>query len=287
MGRAASAKWSDHSKQLSQPHRAGSSTSSKAIIRGNIMYERTETGEVIASLVKNGGEGMKPSPSGGSGIGSKYTKNAQGAPVLNELPSNCPIDENNVEDILDRSIEETNAMRMMLANLKDDLRRMGGGPSMMPQLKPVHVKKRIEIADKLLKVYCDYQTNINSISEMGHNPLSHVFPGNWTPTEQHTQKSHRGARRGRGRGSAGGREPAGGRESPDYKVCSSAVLEPSVPLPVAKAAPVATAGAVSNDLWMSCEPGSDDERKTRPGVQKQKKLARDKAAAGAFMSHNN
>lgn len=282
MGRTANAKWSDHSKQLSQPHRAGSSsqsgaTRSKAIIRGNIMYERTETGEVVASLVKNGADGMKPS--GGSSTGSKYSRNAQVAPVLNELPSNCPIDENNVEDILDRSIEETNAMRMMLANLKDDLRRMGGGPNMTPQLKPVHVKKRIEIADKLLKVYCDYQTNINSISEMGHNPLSHVFPGNWTPTEQHTQPSSRGSRRGRG----GGRGAAGGRESPAYKVGPCAVLESSVP-PVVKTEPGATAGAVSNDLWMSCEPGSDDERMTRPGMQKQKKLARDKAA---LMSQNN
>lgn len=147
------------------------------------MYERTETGEVIASVIKNGVP--KPNSLGGGGVSaaaSAATAAAvavpRGRPSAVEpqrsyvaectLPPDCPINEANVESVLDRSIAATQAMRRTLTNLKDDLRRMGGGPTVTPALRPIHMQHRVDVACKLANAFVDYRDLIARISNENH-----------------------------------------------------------------------------------------------------------------------
>jgi hypothetical protein len=148
------------------------------------MYERTETGEVIASVIKNGVP--KPNPLGGGGGVSMAVSAAasaamaiqRGRPPAVEpqrphvasyvaectLPPDCPITEDNVESVLDRSIAATQTMRRTLTNLKDDLRRMGGGPTVTPALRPIHMQHRVDVACKLANAFVEYRDLIARIS---------------------------------------------------------------------------------------------------------------------------
>jgi len=145
---------------------------SKTIIKGNIVYKRTATGEVIASVIKNG-----PQPTGNVSVAPSPSSVVRGRPFTDSrsaaslftasetsMPADCPVNENNVEGVLDQAINATQSMRRMLVSLKDDLRRMGGGPAMSAMLKPIHLQHRINIAYKLACAFADYRGTIGSIS---------------------------------------------------------------------------------------------------------------------------
>jgi len=137
----------------------------KTIIKGNIVYKKTESGEVIASVIKNGPNvvGSGASTSRGRTTYDPHAAAALGAGETS-LPADCPVNENNVERILDESISATQSVRRTLVSLKDDLRRMGGGPAMSPALKPIHLQNRINIAYKLAGAFADYRSAISAIS---------------------------------------------------------------------------------------------------------------------------
>lgn len=142
---------------------------SKTIVKGNIMYKRTETGEVIASVIKNGPKlattvsAAAPANRGRPPSDSSTTASlcVAGEP---SLPTDCPVNETNVEHILEESITATQSMRRTLVSLKDDLRRMGGGAVMSPSLKPIHIQHRINIAYKLARAFADYRSTMNGVS---------------------------------------------------------------------------------------------------------------------------
>ena len=142
---------------------------SKTIIKGNIVYKRTATGEVIASVIKNG-----PKPTGSVSVAASP---GRGRPPIESrttaslfvagetsVPADCPVNEKNVERVLDESITATQSMRRTLVSLKDDLRRMGGGPAMSATLKPIHLQHRINIAYKLACAFAEYRSTIGAIS---------------------------------------------------------------------------------------------------------------------------
>lgn len=144
---------------------------SKTIIKGNIVYKRTATGEVIASVIKNGpkpavvGGVSLPAPAGrGRPTFESRTSTSLFAVGEQNMPADCPVNEHNVERVLDESITATQSMRRTLVSLKDDLRRMGGGPSMSATLKPIHLQHRINIAYKLACAFADYRSTIGAIS---------------------------------------------------------------------------------------------------------------------------
>jgi len=68
----------------------------------------------------------------------------------------CPINEENIESVLDESIAVTAAMRTQLAALKEDLKRLGGGSNMSTNLKPVHIQRRLEVASHLAVAFLQY-----------------------------------------------------------------------------------------------------------------------------------
>lgn len=122
------------------------------------MYQRTETGEVIASVIKNGPQSV-PTSAGRRGGRPHSAAASLSVPGENDLNVN----EDNVERILDESITATVAVRRTLVSLKDDLRRMGGGPAMSASLKPIHLQHRINIAYKLARAFTDYRRTMNGI----------------------------------------------------------------------------------------------------------------------------
>jgi len=80
------------------------------------------------------------------------------------LSTDCPVNEHNVDHILDESIVATQTMRRTLVSLKDDLRRMAGGPVMSPTLKPIHLQHRINIAYKLARAFADYRSTMGAVT---------------------------------------------------------------------------------------------------------------------------
>lgn len=148
----------------------------KTVIKGNIIYKRTESGEVVASVLKNEPNMVFGEPSSVTTSrvrGSTDVRSSASLFVADDasLTADSPVNENNVEQILNESIAATQSMRRMLVSLKDDLRRMGGGPVMSPNLKPVHLQHRINIAYKLSRAFADYRRTVGFVSS-GRLPVS-------------------------------------------------------------------------------------------------------------------
>lgn len=143
---------------------------SQTVIKGNIIYKRTETGEVIASVIKNGPKLAAASISAAaSSIRGRPPSDPRVTASLcipgeTSLPADCPVNEDNVEHILDESVTATQSVRRTLVSLKDDLRRMGGGAMMSSTLKPIHLQHRINVAYKLAHAFADYRSTISAIS---------------------------------------------------------------------------------------------------------------------------
>lgn len=139
---------------------------SKTVVKGNIIYKRTETGEVIASVIKNGPKLTPTASAAASTNRGRPSSESRTLCIVGEtnLPTDCPVNEANVEHILDKSIAATQSMRRTLVSLKDDLRRMGGGAVMSPSLKPIHLQHRINIAYKLARAFGDYRSTMSAIS---------------------------------------------------------------------------------------------------------------------------
>lgn len=236
----------------------------KRIIKGNIVYERTETGEVVASIIKGGDDIPTPSPSVVQPTPKHRSRKQIPSQAELELPWNSPINEDNVDLVLDESIRETNLMRQHLMTLKDDLRRMGGGPQVTAQLKPVHMKRREEIAKQVTSVFLDYLDACDKICDVNRaftneasSPLESVpptpevisprLPSVETSMPKKTTKNlKQGAKR-----QQNAAPPHAGFEEP--------------PPPAAAVAPS------SDDLFMSCEPGSDDETGNRMACSQKRK----------------
>lgn len=230
----------------------------KRIIKGNIIYERTETGEVVASIIKSGDDIPSPSPSVVQPTPKHRPRKTTQNQVELELPLNCPINEDNIDLVLDESIRETNSMRQHLMTLKDDLRRMGGGPHVTAQLKPVHMKRREEIAKQVTCVFLDYLEACDKICDVNRaftneacSPLEAIptpeisasLPSEETSLSKKVTKNMR----------------QGAKRQQHNAVSSTGYGEPP-PAPS------------SDDLFMSCEPGSDDEMGNRMArSQKRKK----------------
>ena len=149
---------------------------SKTVVKGNIVYRRTETGEVVASVIRNGRQstGSVPVSRGRQPSDPRVSTTSLGTADEAGLPAECPVNENNVEHILDESITATQSMRRTLMSLKDDLRRMGGGPVMTPALKPIHLQHRVNIAYKLARAFADYRRSIGAIRGGGRSCTSAV-----------------------------------------------------------------------------------------------------------------
>ncbi|ESN92377.1 hypothetical protein HELRODRAFT_194235 [Helobdella robusta] len=191
----------------------------KVLPGGSIVYERTESGEIVASIVRNNNNNNNNNGVEDVGINSNdsaelenYIKQSakkalqQQQQAMNnkkkkiqqqqqlllkasddqmkkkrkkripnsvEGPSRpgltCPINDRNVENVLDRTLLVTESLQQVLNNFKEDLKRVGG--SSTAESKPVGIKKRIEIADKLTNAYVDYQQAIDDIGELGRGYL--------------------------------------------------------------------------------------------------------------------
>ena len=279
----------------------------KTVVKGNVVYERTATGEIIASIVKNGNEelaGVVPivmkSLQNRKSSGESKVMNAgidDPPPPLssfNNFVQDCPIDETNVDAVLDRSIEVTHSMRQLLSSLKDDLRRMGGGANMTPALKPVHVRRRVEVAEKLARAFIEYRTSIDAISETGGQcPEAMTFDfttPRWAVTStlptyaglvvgspsaevfgdaRHGVISFGSDRSNHGLTSCGGSYSNDDDDTHhDLTGFDESVLPDQF---------IATSANISDDLWMSCEPGSEEESdggRNRSGHVKNSRSAR-------------
>lgn len=136
------------------------------ITKGNIIYEHSPTGIVVARLVR------KPaSPSGGAHSRKQPTPPP---PPTVALPSpttsnsdDFPINESNVEDVLEEMFDATQSMRKQLSSMRDDLRRVGAAISMVTKEQ---VEKRQEVSRRLTKAYCSYKQTMEHIeSYQGRN----------------------------------------------------------------------------------------------------------------------
>lgn len=158
----------------------------KTVTKGNIVYERMPTGEVIASLVRKPASDSpttttRPNQRHPTVIesttgrqSSSYVPNVARATATTvratvaaaaAAPSpinldDCPINEHNVSDVLERSMRATQSMRMLLTSLRDDLRRIGAGSAMITEEQ---IRKRTEVAEKLTKAYATYKRSIEDI----------------------------------------------------------------------------------------------------------------------------
>jgi len=262
-------------QQQTFPYRGARSTS-KVVVKGNIMYERTETGEVIASVIKNGvpnsgivspvvtaptsktavsGRGRPPiasenrfsSPSGTTTSTNEYL-----------IPQDCPINENTVESVLDESIAATQAMRRTLTNLKDDLRRMGGGPTVTPALKPIHIQHRIEVACKLACAFVDYRELISKINNDSkvHESVDMASASRDLNNEKKSSPTYLQNVRQRKRSPVVSPIVPSSESVIQQKSESTSKRKPdaSIPSSSKRIAVAQEESIVSDDLWMSCEP---------------------------------
>ena len=139
----------------------------RTVTKGNIVYERMPTGEVIASLIKKP-EGSVNKPQAPAVIDpsprrtvSTYKPPNQPTTMMSPVNmDDCPINEFNVGDVLERSIKATQSMRMLLTSLRDDLRRVGAGAAMVTDEQ---LRKRQEVAEKLAKAYAAYKQSIEDV----------------------------------------------------------------------------------------------------------------------------
>lgn len=137
-------------------------------MKGNIVYERMPTGEVVASLVRNPSTHdparLHQGTIGSSSSNRTLAPSFQGAPQSTGFAAvhldDCPINEYNVGEVLEKSIKAMQSMRMLLTSLRDDLRRIGAGNAMATEEQ---VRKRQEVADKLTKAYMTYKRSIEDI----------------------------------------------------------------------------------------------------------------------------
>lgn len=279
-------------QHIPQPSTFRSRGNSKIVVKGNIMYERTESGEVIASVIKNGtpkpGEAnanTSPAVSAVAAVSSMMPLH-RGRPPSTvadprsnatsfsasdpSLTADCPINESNVESVLDRSINATQAMRRTLTNLKDDLRRMGGGPVVTPALRPIHIQHRLDVAIKLANAFVDYRDLIGKISNdkstpSKSSPAVSVTAG-LTPDVNNGKKMmtaasptpQRAVPRKRGSTTPAASTPTAVAAPLETRVEPQAAKRKPV-VPVASTLKRKPAGndmesVVSDDLWMSCDP---------------------------------
>jgi len=215
---------------------------SKTIVKGNIMYRKTETGEVIASVIKNG---PKPAASISTAMSTIRGRppsepHVTGSLSLSaagesSLPADCPVNEDNVERILNESITATQSVRRTLVSLKDDLRRMAGGTVMSPTLSPIHLQHRINIAYKLARAFADYRSTVSTISS---STVASAHPETERPAVCAATQSPQ-------------HSTAVATLSPQNTASSTTttqtVLKPTC----------SEVKNVSDDLLMSCEPGQD------------------------------
>lgn len=146
------------------------STPKTTVMKGNIVYERMPTGEVVASLVRtpptddssarlHQGTISSSSSSSNRMLPSSF-QGAQSTGFAAVHLDDCPINEYNVGEVLEKSIKAMQSMRMLLTSLRDDLRRIGAGNAMVTDEQ---VRKRQEVADKLTKAYMTYKRSIEDI----------------------------------------------------------------------------------------------------------------------------
>lgn len=242
-------------------HRAGR-IAQQTIIKGNIIYKRTESGGMVASLIKpdDSPAAIEASSTSQNTPKQRSRKIVPSAPFELELPYNCPINESNVGSILDESIFATQGVRRKLLTLKDDLRRQGGGPHVTTQLKPVHMKKRDEIAKQLTILYIDYQEALNKICNIMESLSEVHIPPPPPPSSLYAQSviiEQPSVVRKHFVESSSSDPPKSKQPRPHVKSRKKGAREPR------------SAGA-SDDLWMSCEPGSDDELHHRFGFEPKK-----------------
>jgi len=152
--------------------KAQSTFKTQKITKGNIVYERLPTGEVVASLIK------KPDVQGSSLKVDNEPKRGQhrvtqppyvrpNQPTISNLdqcPPDYPVNEHNVMDVLEQSIQATHSMRLLLMSLRDDLRRMGGSNNTMATTE--QVRKRKEVAGNLATAYAAYKESIDNIENV-------------------------------------------------------------------------------------------------------------------------
>jgi len=244
---------STNSMQFSSP-KTGDLTA-KTIIKGNIIYKRTETGEVIASVVKNGPKPVASTIAAASANRGRPPSDARTIASLcvageTSLPTDCQVNEDNVERILDESVTATHSVRRTLVSLKDDLRRMGGGAVMSPALKPIHLQHRINIAYKLARAFADYRSTMSNISgakSACSTVTSHQQTARPTDVPPHTVSVVNSAPVT----CCSQSNAALVKTLPRQKIATSTAET------VPKQTSVDVMNVVSDDLWMSCESGPD------------------------------
>ena len=225
------------------------------------MYEHTPSGEIIAKIVRNGDQ-LKKTPTTTTTTTSKKpaTKAARQDKLLIGVEDyQCPITEENVDNVLERTLLVTESLQQLLNTFKDDLKRVGGGPHMTPNIKPVNVKKRLEVADKLTKAYINYQQAIDDIGELGRNPMAAFMSDAEIEKMQTAQIIHTPAVKPAALPKA--KKTPAGSGAPAQTKSAIRLKQKVVP-------PEPVGSNVSDDLWMSCEPGSDDESLYNVGFPK-------------------
>lgn len=83
-----------------------------------------------------------------------------------------PVNERNIERVLDRSLHLTDSMLQLLLSSKDDLKRLCGGVNVEAVAaeklaKTANNKKLMEIVEKINKAYVEYHKTIDNIAELG------------------------------------------------------------------------------------------------------------------------
>lgn len=166
--------------------------------RGNIVYERMPSGEVIASLIRKP-ETVQPRKEHQGNVGgnasNRHTQvlfqGSQPAPLAALSLEHCPFNEYNIGEVLEKSIKATGSMRMLLTSLKDDLQRIGGRPTMVSEEQ---VRKRQEVADKLAKAYVTYRHSVEDIDPLTLLRSAGVTGQNAAGVRGHVQKVSEAAR---------------------------------------------------------------------------------------------
>lgn len=209
--------------------------------------------------------------------------------TANERTSaSCPINERNVENILDRTLLVTESLQQLLNSYKDELKRVGGGQSLSGTMKVAGIKKRIEIAKKMTKAYVNYQQAIDDIAELGRSEEEldeedydeeeyyddgfgkERFDELEADSDAAPVKSHRAVadeRKAQKKSEPPRNYPAPSRFS-EFDDSDRSWREEMVAAKENKywygkdgysGEELSYGTNVSDDLWMSCEPGSDDE----------------------------
>ena len=139
--------------------------------KGKVRYDRLPTGEVVASIVREGpGCSVTTDNSTRTAVSSPTETGVRrrrlAADACYVLPDDYPINQSNVTAVVEEAHRATQSMRILLTSMREELRRAGGLTNEGVRWTDGQLGQRTNIAKRLAVAYQSYRKSISDIENV-------------------------------------------------------------------------------------------------------------------------